>query len=151
MASDRATERGFTRRGFLQTVGIGAPSVALVLEGAPARATAPPPGDTGKSTPIDLGRFFNCSSRDFGAREEARQAGGESAKDGFVRAPSGRQSLRGLPFDLGPGALDARQWVRLSTRKGPATTPRAGADVRHPPPGFSAAADPPWESSFLPT
>jgi hypothetical protein len=132
MASERPTERGFTRRGFLQTVGVGAPSVALVLEGVPARATAPPPSDTGRSTPIDLGRFFNCSSRDFGAHEEARQAGGESAKDGFVRAPFGRQSLRGLPFELGPGGLDARQWVRLSTRKGPATIPRIEVPLDQP-------------------
>ena len=132
MPSDRPTEQGFTRRGFLQTVGIGAPSVALVLEGVPARAQAPPSSDTGKSTPIDLGRFFNCSSRDFGAREEVRQAGGESAKDGFLRAPSGRRSLRGLPFVLGPLGLDARQWVRLSTRPGPATTPRIEVPLGQP-------------------
>ena len=97
----RRTRPGWTRRSFLQTVG-AAPTLSLVLEGQARAQAADPPVPSDKFSPIDLRRLFNASSHDLGSRDEFRRLGGDCAEDGFLRTPSGRQALRGLPFRLGP-------------------------------------------------
>ena len=119
MRNLRRKRPSWTRRSFLQTVGVTAPTLSLVLERAASAGQASAPALSEKSTPVDLGRFFNASSRDFGPREQARRLGGEIAGDGLLRTPAGRQTLRGLPFRLGPDSLDEKRWVLLSTRPGP--------------------------------
>jgi hypothetical protein len=122
MGKSRRDRPRWTRRSFLQTVGASAPTLSLVLDrqasGEPLRAPGPP----GKSSPIDLGRFFNASPRDLGPREQARWLGGESADDGLLRLPAGEQALRGLPFRLGPDGLGDKRFVLLSTQPGPPAT-----------------------------
>ena len=119
MRNLRRKRPSWTRRSFLQTVGVTAPTLSLVLERAASAGQASAPALSEKSTPVDLGRYFNASSRDFGSREQARRLGGEIAGDGLLRTPAGRQTLRGLPFRLGPDSLDEKRWVLLSTRPGP--------------------------------
>jgi len=69
-----------------------------------------------KFTPIDLSAFFNCSAQDFGPRERAKRLGGDSARDGLIRVPGGKQSLLGVPFWLGPEGVDRKSWLALGAR-----------------------------------
>jgi hypothetical protein len=104
----------------LQTVGAGVPTLKLVLDGtsAGARDSAGPDldFDPQKFTPIELVPHFNASPREFGPRERAKRLGGDPANDGLLRMPAGEQSLRGIPFRLGPEGIDQKCWLALSTR-----------------------------------
>ena len=117
----RRRRPSWTRRSFLQTVGASAPTLSLVLDRQASGDAVAPPATSEKSTPVDLGRLFNASPRDFGPHEQARWLGGEIASDGLLRTPAGQQTLRGLPFRLGPEGLGSKRWVLLSTRPGPST------------------------------
>ncbi len=112
--------RNKSRRRFLQTVGAGVPTLSLALQDPRAAtggpAGGPPPGPPGKFSPLDLKGLFNCSAKDFGPRDRARQIGGEAAKDGLVRMPGGKQALQGIPFALGPEDIAKKSWLALSTR-----------------------------------
>lgn len=66
--------------------------------------------------PLDLSAYFNASPADFGPRESLRS----DSKDGLFRRPAGRQSLRGVPFLLGPSGVSEKSSVLLG-RKNPAT------------------------------
>jgi len=112
------SERGhsnLTRRTFLQTVSAGAPTLSLVLEREASRQPVPPPVRAEKCSPIDFTALFNASSRDLGPRKQV-------AGDGLLRTPAGNQSLRGVPFRLGPDGLDDKRWIVLSTRPSAART-----------------------------
>jgi hypothetical protein len=120
----------FSRRTFLHAVGAGVPTLTLLLNDSqlasgPAAGTATPVGG-GKFTPLDLSASFNCSARDFGSREPAKGLGGDSARDGLVRVPAGKQNLQGIPFLLGPEEVDKKSWLALSAQaKGWATGSKA--------------------------
>ena len=119
MPSDRRTgptRTPWTRRTFLQPVGVTVPTVTAVAAGAAPRSREKATTGSGKFTPIDLTPQFNCSARDYGPHDKAKALGGAAAEDGFLRAPAGEQTLRGIPFGLGPGDLDTKRWVRRSTR-----------------------------------
>ena len=87
MPSDRPTEQGFTRRGFLQTLGIGAPSAALVLEGVPARAQAPPSSDNGRSTPDRPPSALQQPRRKTSGRGTSSGGWAATGQDGLLRTP----------------------------------------------------------------
>src|SRR4029077_16913993 len=72
--------------------------------------------DLKKFRPIDLAPYFTASASDFGAREQAKELGGVSAKDGLIRTPTGKQTFRGIPFLLGAEGIMKRSWVVLSKR-----------------------------------
>jgi hypothetical protein len=74
---------------------------------------------SGKFTTLDLTHFFNCSAEDFGPREKAKALVGYEGRPGLVRTPAGRQSLRGIPFLLGPGGWEQKGWAVLSTESRP--------------------------------
>lgn len=111
-----------TRRKFLQTMGATLPTLTAMVDGRLARAReaeAPSPETVAtKFTPIDLDRHFNASSTDFGPRERARVLSGDSAHDGLIRLPGGKQILQGIPFWLGPEGVKQKSWIVLSTRLG---------------------------------
>ena len=72
----------FSRRQFLFTAAATAPTLSL-LEGQPSGSTTVDSRQlagklNGKFTPVNLGAYFNCSSREFGTREQAALIGGES-------------------------------------------------------------------------
>ena len=71
-----------------------------------------------KFTPISLDRYLNVSSRQFGPREQARQAPAlrTSSHDGLIRTPSGQQRFRGIPFLLGPDGVDEKAWLVVSNQ-----------------------------------
>ena len=117
----------WSRRSFLQTVSAGVPTLTLVLNEAhggtgPLPGPNAPSGPSAKFTPIDLSRIFNCSPKDFGPRDAAKELGSESARDGLVRMPASNQNLQGIPFQLGPEGLDKKAWAVLSTRPNPFST-----------------------------
>jgi hypothetical protein len=87
------------RRSFLQA-GAGAPAVQFVRGGDEARFTTMP-----------LGRVFNTSAREFGPRPWARNRPGVT--DNLIRTLGGLQTMRGVPFELGPGGVDLKTWVVL--------------------------------------
>lgn len=93
------------RRDLLK--GAGAMPVLQVAGGA---AAADNPDSA--FTPIELNRFFNASATEFGPRDPIRFRG----RDGLIRTPGGRQQLRGIPFVMGPGQVEQKSWVALSTR-----------------------------------
>jgi hypothetical protein len=78
-----------------------------------------PPAPPSKFVPVDLARYFNCSSKDFGARDRARALTGDASGDGLLRPLAGRQTLQGMPFALGPGGLESKSWIALSTKSLP--------------------------------
>ena len=82
-----------------------------------AHPSAKPGGEavSPKFTPVDLSPYFNVSPRDFGPREKAKEIGGGSARDGLIRVPTGKETLQGIPFWLGPEGLERKSWIGLST------------------------------------
>ena len=119
----RSKKMDRSRRAFLKTVGTGVPTISLVLNEAqggtpPPSGAAAPPGPLPKFIPIDLTRFFNCSPKDFGPRERAKELGGHSASDGLIRMPGGSQLLQGISFQLGPEAVEKKSWLKLSIQAG---------------------------------
>ena len=108
-----------SRRDFLRAVGTGAPTLSLVLHGSTARS--PQVSDimsasaSQKFTPIDLGPYFNVTPAQFGPRPQAREFGAGSNRDGLIRTPAGQQSMRGIPFQLGPEGVEVKRWLLLST------------------------------------
>ncbi len=114
-----ASIREQTRRDFLRAVGTGVPTLNLVLHGSAvgstqASAAASLPASP-KFTPIDLGPHFNVTPTQFGPRPQARELGSGLSRDGLIRTPAGRQSLRGIPFLLGPEGVEVKRWLLLST------------------------------------
>ena len=113
-------DQNWSRRGFLQNLGVGVPTIRLLLAGG-----APPQGgaengseviDSGKFTPIDLAPHFTATSFDFEPRSQAKKMGVASPKDGLLHTPSGKQTFRGVPFQLGPEGAQ-KCWIALSRRK----------------------------------
>src|SRR5262245_47781753 len=129
MANRQPCDPGLSRRGFLQTVGAGVPTLTVMLEGASAtRSSAGAEGIEGASgakfTPIALERHFTASSADFGPSDRIRRFGGESEKDGLLRTPAGEQKLLGIPFRLGPDDTARKRWIAVSNRAAAWTVPR---------------------------
>jgi hypothetical protein len=120
------TLKDSTRRTFLKAVGGGIPSLALIAHGSVVASNQGPglPAETAnwKFTPIDLAPYFNASPPDFGPRKNAKRMRGPSSKDGLLRMPAGNLTLRGIPYKLGPEAIDKKSWVVLSTRMTPWTS-----------------------------
>ena len=121
-----------SRRVFLQTVGAGVPTLSLALQEARAAADEAPHGPPAKFSPVDLHAFYNCSAKDFGPRERAKELGGETAKDGLVRVPGGSQLLQGIPFTLGTEGADKKSWLTLSTRSVPWASRAVTVPVKAP-------------------
>jgi hypothetical protein len=120
MKDEYSTEKTWSRRNFLRTVGAGVPTLKLMIGGVDIQGS-----DTGGSAlkydeskfiPLDLSRHYNCSSSDFGPRPQARSLADESARDGLIRIAGGNQHFRGIPFQLGPETLHDKRWLALSTR-----------------------------------
>ncbi|MEW5977081.1 MAG: CehA/McbA family metallohydrolase [Acidobacteriota bacterium] len=105
-----------TRRTFLQTVSGTLPTLTFIGQRGTAADDAAP-GGRDKFTPLDLRSLFTASPFSFGPRDEARGLSSQSAKDGLIRMPSGKQILRGIPFLLGPGETQAKSWIVLSQAK----------------------------------
>jgi hypothetical protein len=89
---------------------------AVTLAAAVPGVPGPQRGEAARFTPLDLASRFNAGAREFGAHWRWRDLQGESHRDGLVRAPSGRQTLQGIPFLLGSGGIDAKTWVLLGSR-----------------------------------
>ena len=107
-----------SRRDFLRAVGTGVPTLGLALD-SPAVAFPQVSGAVSlpasqKFTPVDLGPYFNVTPAQFGPRAQARQFGRGSDRDDLIRTPAGQQSLRGIPFLLGPEGVEAKRWLLLS-------------------------------------
>jgi hypothetical protein len=123
-----ATTAEVSRRDFLLTMGAAIPTISLLEANAgalPGTPSAPVPGGSGKFTTVNLGAYFNSSSKDFGTREHSALITGDSAKDFFIRAWGGKRDLQGIPFALGPEDLASKRWLVLSSKPGPAVAAKA--------------------------
>ncbi len=102
----------WSRRRFVQQTGRATPTLAFLMQragGATATAHSKEKGAApGKFAPIDLGRYFNSSARDFGPRDRA---------PGLISMPRGKQVFRGIPFWLGPDDVSKKCWVVLSSEQ----------------------------------
>ena len=112
---------GWSRRGFLQSVGVGVPTLRLVLEGTAGAQARGRGFSREKFVPVDLTRHFNSSPADFGPQERAQWLGGDSARDHLLRTPAGENDFYGLPFRLGPDGTESKRWLALSTKPAPWT------------------------------
>jgi hypothetical protein len=114
------SQKDWSRRNFLKTVGSAVPTLKLVVDGTGARASSLRPSQQqrmeDKFIPVDLALYFTASSSDFGPRNLAKELGGPSATDSLIRTPSGKQSFRGIPFSLGPEDTSQKSWLILSKR-----------------------------------
>jgi hypothetical protein len=126
MANEMFNGKDWSRRQFLGTVGAGAPTLKLILEGTSAWAGqgggSSAAFDAEKFTPIDLTPHFTAAAKDFGPRPMAKELGGDSARDGLVRTPAGREVFQGIPFWLGPGGVEKKSWAVLSALANPWST-----------------------------
>ncbi len=123
----KSNQKDWSRRGFLQTVGAGVPTLTMLLGESAAGAASPLESGTasGKFTTLDLGRFFNSSAKDFGPREHAQRF----SKGGLIPTSGGDQNFRGIPFRLGPEGVEKKSWVVLGSRTGSATAKRVTVPV----------------------
>jgi hypothetical protein len=128
MSYNDPDEGNWSRRNFLQTVGAGVPTLKLMLNGESSGGFQAKESDfkyvPAKFTPLDLSSYFTASSRNFGSREKAKELGGDSARDGLIRTPGGKQNLQGIPFLLGPEGIEKKSWAVLSTAGHPWATRR---------------------------
>jgi hypothetical protein len=99
-----------TRRDFLQAVSAG-PSLALLAGGASGMQA----NTAGKFTPVDLSTHFNVSAKAL------------AGTFGAARIPTGSQTFRGIPFQLGAGG-ETKSWllVRDQTVEIPLAGQKAG-------------------------
>ena len=104
---------GWTKRDFLQTVGAAGPALRLLL-GGPAAGMSAAAAPATKFTPTDCGAFFNASHQDL-KRLMQRPAD-------LTKELAGSQSLRGIPFLLGPDDPRQKRYVVLSARHDPSLT-----------------------------
>jgi hypothetical protein len=116
---ETAAWSNWSRRSFLRTLGVTVPLLSLVGESpymeAAQEGGSPQGGyDSDKFTPLDLSPYFNASPRSFGPSPQAREMGGDSARDGLIRTPAGEANFWGVPFRLGPEGLDEKRWLSLS-------------------------------------
>lgn len=121
MKDETSAETRWTRRDFLRTVGVSVPTLSLMqsaVVGADAAAHVVA-YDRQKFTPVDLSRYFNCSSSDFGPHTQAQRLSGETARDGLTLTPAGDQQFRGVPFHLANEGVHDKRWVMLSSRSSP--------------------------------
>ena len=128
MSSNDSGKGDYSRREFFWRVGAGVPALSLAAHIASAATESVMDAEavsaSSKFTPIDLSQFFNASSEDLGPRDRARVfIGGEAAKDGLVRALSGKRLLQGAPFWLGPEGTSSKAWIALSTESSGWTAP----------------------------
>ena len=118
--NEDSTEKNWTRRDFLRTVGASVPTLSLMMGGVDvqgnANATPVQEFDNARFTPLDLSPYFNCSSLDLGPHAKARALGGKSVHDSLIRTPGGNQRFQGIPFRLGLESSHDKQWLMLSTR-----------------------------------
>src|ERR1051326_545070 len=118
----KASVSGLSRRQFLMATGGVVPTVSQVIgEGKETPPTVSGYGQEAseKCTPIDLANHFTASAREFGTRERPRMIGEEAGRVGLVRVVSGKRSLQGIPFWLGPEEAEKRSWIVLSTKPSP--------------------------------
>jgi hypothetical protein len=119
-------QTNLSRRSFLQTVSASLPTLTLLShqEAAATRgaATMTGQGNPNKFTPINLTAHFTASSTDFGPRDEAKGLNPQSARDGLIRMPSGKQTFRGIPFELGPEDTRTKSWIVLDQKENPWST-----------------------------
>ncbi|HYK92202.1 MAG TPA: CehA/McbA family metallohydrolase [Acidobacteriota bacterium] len=111
--------QGWSRRNFLQTVSVGAPTLTLVMDHGHIPDAMPQvsPSTGGRFHPMDLKGIFTASSADFGPRPQAQSLGAESARDRLIRTPAGERTFRGIPFVLGPEGTHEKRWLVLSEEK----------------------------------
>jgi len=125
MRKENSKPPACSRRAFLQTMSVQVPTLSLMMAAPPGgggAASAPPASDSSKFTPLDLRPYFTGSTAEFGPRENARDLGGDSAKDALVRMPAGNQNFRGIPFQLGAEDVAAKRWIVLSTHASGSST-----------------------------
>jgi hypothetical protein len=144
-----------SRRKFLQTVGVGVPTLSIVFDGPKGAAGLPHggaafPGPNSKFKPVDLTTIYNCSSQDFGTRERAKAMGGETVADGLIRLPGGAQTFLGIPFLLGPQDLAAKSWLRLSRAAGASAASRQSIPVSGKPAFACLASFCDWDPNEIP-
>ncbi len=145
---------GCSRRAFLQTMSVQVPTLSLIMAAPPGgsggAASAPPASDSSKFTPLDLRPYFTGSPADFGPREDARNLGGDSAKDALVRMPAGDQNFRGIPFQLGPEDVAAKRWIVLSTHGDGSSTANLEIPLKKPAAYVCVAAFCDWDKNDPP-
>jgi len=149
------TKQEWSRRDFLQTLGSGVPTLALIARQTRASA-AWTDGSGGtpaseKFTSIDLSRYFNVSPAQFGERDQTKELSGESALDGLVHTPTGSQNFRGIPFLLGDGGAKEKSWLLLSSNPGQSSTESLVIPVGRQASFICLAAFCDWDKNETPT
>ena len=86
---------------------------------AVAAPAAGPAGRSPKFRPVDCSRHFSGSAVDLGPRDAAKHLSSGSQTDGLLRAPSGSQRFRGIPFQLGHAGVRQKSWIILSRSRRP--------------------------------
>lgn len=144
----------WTRRTFLQTMGSAVPTLKQVRTAERRRVEKTfeqQPDSRSKFTPIDLSSFFNASAADFGPREQAKKFSGDSARDGLIRTPGGRQSFRGIPFALGKQGIRQKSWVAIGLADRPWTTRSLQIPIQENVSFVCLAAFCDWDANETPT
>ena len=125
-------QTSFSRRGFLRTVSGSLPTLTLIShQGGLATHDVATVSGENKFTPLNLTACFTASSTDFGPRDEAKGLNPQSARDGLIRMPSGKQTFRGVPLLLGPEDTRAKSWIVLDQKRDPWSTVSCEIALHH--------------------
>lgn len=120
------------RRTFLQSIQAAAAAPALQ------------PLATSRATPVPLAALYTASPSGIGPRPWARNATGVT--DGLLRTPSGSQTLRGLPFELGPAPVTQKSLILLSSASIPGAVSSAEIPLNKPARWLCLATYCDWET-----
>src|SRR4051812_2952833 len=92
-----------TKRALFRAIAAAIPTLELMGQtGLPAGAQ---PQTDGKFTSLDLSRLFNASREDFQPRDAMRRPSSRQSWESTLLVPAGSQTLRGIPFLLGPSGF----------------------------------------------
>ena len=104
-----STEKNWTRRDFLRTVGASVPTLSLMMGAVDVQGSAEAGTgqeyDKSKFTPLDLSPYFNCSSIDLGPRPEGQRFRRRVSPRWPDPDTGGRSTFPGYSFSAWTGEL----------------------------------------------
>src|SRR5688500_10300586 len=115
-----------TKRALVRAIATAIPTLEVRGQtGDTARAQ--PPQAAGNITSLDYARLFNAAREDLPPRDAIRRPSARQFWERTLLVPAGSQTLRGIPFLLGPAGFQDKAWLAL--RRGGAAWTTQQAEV----------------------
>src|SRR5262245_45918954 len=99
-----------TKRALFRAIATAIPTLEVMGQTGVTAREQQPQAD-GKFTSLDLSRLFNASRQDFQPRDAMRRPPARQFWERTLGVPAGSQTLRGIPFLLGPSGFQEKAWM----------------------------------------